>query len=86
MSQYTRIGNNRDIKRHSLKTIHGELKYIESEQTYNKIMAADLFAFLCVDVLSGRSSDRQTKQLKPTADTASLQVPGEGFSTELLPR
>lgn len=42
-------------------------------------MAAELFAFLCVCGLSGRSSDRQTKQLEPTADTALVQIPREGF-------
>lgn len=36
-------------------------------------------AFLCVCGLSGRSSDRQTKQLELTADTASVQIPREGF-------
>lgn len=48
---------------------------IKSVQSHDRIMAA----FLCVCGLSGRSSDRQTKQLELTADTASVQIPREGF-------
>lgn len=59
--------------------ILAQKSWIKSVQSHNRIMAAELFAFLCVCGLSGRSSDRQTKQLELTADTASVQIPREGF-------
>jgi len=52
----------------------------------DKISDRIMAAFLCVCGLSGRSSDRQTKQLEPTADTGSVQIPGERFNRAFTSR